>query len=596
MKEQIAKADFNVLKTICRVAKTLETSGLEILNELGADLVGLSPSSTLSDRRIEKPKLPTSESAEMSKKEKAEGMNYLQQIADYLSLPLLETIIFLAVFSESAKRTDSVRLESIASFFKISLLEMLCLKDVFRYLLDKQLITIDFERSQRRNSECYSIPKDVMNAIINNELLENIRVSTIDRYEFVRQLSKWLEIRNSSDFPTGWLFQKVEDFENRNSELTFLKQLKKLISNIEYRILFYEICYCFLESPNKIADIEDTLANIYSEVRKRFSVGRSIMNKNHILQTRDLIEIKKAYFLSNAGLALTEEGEKLFLEEDLVLFQKQKHSSQSLIQPEKISYKKLFFCDELQQQVDFLQQNLMKEQFTALQQRLSDNQLPKGVCSIFYGTPGTGKTETAFQIAKATGRSVMHVDIGTMKSCWFGESERKMKNLFVSYRQLCEDEEQIPILLFNEADALFAKRKDVGNSGTSQTENAIQNIILEEMETLDGILIATTNLTKNLDAAFERRFLFKVEFTQPTIEARVSIWKSKLDWLTDEESTMLSEQFFLTGGEIDNIVRKVIMHELLHGEKPDIDFLRKLCRDEKLDKSKQKTIGFIKDA
>ena len=64
-----------------------------------------------------------------------------------------------------------------------------------------------------------------------------------------------------------------------------------------------------------------------------------------------------------------------------------------------------------------------------------------------------------------------------------------------------------PILLFNEADAVFSKRKDVNNGNVAQTENAIQNIILEEMENLDGILIATTNLADNLDGAFERRFV-----------------------------------------------------------------------------------------
>jgi SpoVK/Ycf46/Vps4 family AAA+-type ATPase len=70
--------------------------------------------------------------------------------------------------------------------------------------------------------------------------------------------------------------------------------------------------------------------------------------------------------------------------------------------------------------------------------------------------------------------------------------------------------------------------KSIGSGNVDQTENAIQNIILEEMENLDGILIATTNLTENLDKAFERRFLFKIRFDKPTLEAKTNIWKDKI--------------------------------------------------------------------
>ena len=69
-----------------------------------------------------------------------------------------------------------------------------------------------------------------------------------------------------------------------------------------------------------------------------------------------------------------------------------------------------------------------------------------------------------------------------------------------------------PILLFNEADAIFGVRKNGAENAVDKMENTIQNIILQEMEDLNGILIATTNLATNLDSAFERRFLYKIEF------------------------------------------------------------------------------------
>ena len=104
----------------------------------------------------------------------------------------------------------------------------------------------------------------------------------------------------------------------------------------------------------------------------------------------------------------------------------------------------------------------------------------------------------------------MRVDVDKIKSCWVGESEKNIKKLFDSYRAKCNNAELAPILLFNEADAVLGIRMEGAQTAVNKMENSIQNIILQEMETLEGIMIATTNLTSNLDKAFERRFLYKI--------------------------------------------------------------------------------------
>ena len=140
----------------------------------------------------------------------------------------------------------------------------------------------------------------------------------------------------------------------------------------------------------------------------------------------------------------------------------------------------------------------------------------------------------------------------------------------------------MPILLFNECDAVFSKRKDVNSSNTAQVENSIQNIILEEMENLNGILIATTNLVDNLDPAFERRFLFKIHFENPSVEAKKAIWRYKLPWLTPDKASQLAESYNLSGGEIDNIVRKAQMKEIVSGTRPTFTDITEMCKVEKL--------------
>jgi SpoVK/Ycf46/Vps4 family AAA+-type ATPase len=96
-----------------------------------------------------------------------------------------------------------------------------------------------------------------------------------------------------------------------------------------------------------------------------------------------------------------------------------------------------------------------------------------GFTCLFYGEPGTGKTETVNLIAKETGRDIMQVDISETKSCWFGESEKLIKKIFDKYRAFVEESKVAPILLFNEADAVIGKRKDVTTGNVAQTENII---------------------------------------------------------------------------------------------------------------------------
>ena len=107
----------------------------------------------------------------------------------------------------------------------------------------------------------------------------------------------------------------------------------------------------------------------------------------------------------------------------------------------------------------------------------------------------------------------------------------------------------------------------------------------------DGILFATTNLVENIDAAFERRFLFKVQFEQPSLENSAKIWREKLSFLSEDESKKLAENFDFSGGEMENIARKAIMEELLH-EKPSFKHIENWCKNEKWSVEKKGKIGF----
>ena len=250
---------------------------------------------------------------------------------------------------------------------------------------------------------------------------------------------------------------------------------------------------------------------------------------------------------------------------------------------EEIKKKSLFFNPSEQQQIKQLTSLLGIRKFRSIQRRLETEGMRKGFACLFYGGPGTGKTETVLQIARQTGRDIIQVDFSTLRCKWVGDSEKNIRKVFAYYRNLCDNSEVMPILFFNEADAIISKRKEDVESSVDKMENTMQNIILQEMEDLDGILIATTNLTGNFDSAFERRFLYKIEFHKPELAVKAKIWKSMLKKINEKDAYYLATQFDLSGGQIENVARKRTVHYVLYGKYANLNEIEEFCRLETLD-------------
>jgi SpoVK/Ycf46/Vps4 family AAA+-type ATPase len=223
--------------------------------------------------------------------------------------------------------------------------------------------------------------------------------------------------------------------------------------------------------------------------------------------------------------------------------------------------------------------------FRSMQESLVTHGMRKGFACLFYGAPGTGKTETVLQLARKTGRDIMQVDMSQMRDKFVGESEKNVKAIFTRYRRLCQESDIIPILLLNEADALLSVRLEKMRDSIDQMANTMQNIILQEMENLDGILIATTNLTSNLDGAFDRRFLYKVEFLKPTAEESRHIWQAMLPSLDEDNARSLASKYDFSGGQIENIARKQLVNNILRNtEELDMSLIKSACDQERLNR------------
>jgi AAA+ superfamily predicted ATPase len=517
----------------------------------------------------------------------------LKSLGHYLTVTENQALIFSVIFALEMNDTRNLEMSDISRYLDVNYIELMAYKSDIDLLISRRFIRtqgLKIYSSVPFKNLTFSIDKDILSSVfMNGKINEPKPEKELDVWSFARKTSDYIELRSNEDISTFDLFTLVEELELANPKLSMIQEMALLNVDIEDRVLFYEICDDFLLYGK--TGVNSTLNDMYDQIDLRCSKMRELKDQNNKLFKFELIKLNEGNFISDLELELTEKGIKLFMGENAGLYMKKNNNN--LIQNDKIAAKSLFFDEKLNKQVRFVQDSLHNDNFVNMQDRLVQMAMPKGVAAIFYGEPGTGKTETAYQLAKATGRDIMHVDISQSKSMWFGESEKRIKDIFTRYATLCKSCKLKPILLFNEADALFGKRKDGNASSVAQTENAIQNIILEEMEKLEGILIATTNLNQNLDAAFERRFLFKIKFEKPSVEIKQKIWQSKMDWLSEADVIQLAANYSFSGGEIDNVVRKATMEEVINGVKPNMQQLISFCDTEKFaSKAGTKRLGF----
>lgn len=240
--------------------------------------------------------------------------------------------------------------------------------------------------------------------------------------------------------------------------------------------------------------------------------------------------------------------------------------------------KNLFYDESVKQDIVRLGKAISREGYHAVVARMAEHGLRSGLTVMIYGPPGTGKTELVWQLARRCGRDVIAADIAKLTGSFVGESERNYRSLFNAYRYAARIMKTIPILLLNEADIFLARKMSVTRS-TDKYENNIQTIMLEELESFDGILIGTTNSVQNMDPAFDRRFLLKMKIDIPDTDARARIWHDVFPEFCEADVSVLADSYRLSGAQIRNVAAQVVIREVLDGNRVPFDEINKMCRN-----------------
>lgn len=526
----------------------------------------------------------------------------LSFLAEYFHITKTQALFVSIIFTLNYKGRK-VDLDDLNSYFECNPMKILEYSDDFVELYEKRLLRKNNKSKRHRNiklkgaDEEFCINELVTEKIFKSEPIPEILIDIVKYEDIFTLLEKLYELgqqRDDEEITTSELFEQTQSILDENTHFTLLEKTRFLGISIEEKYLFLYVVWKFLDG-DKSPWIERTFKVIYDKPNERFTQIQRFLSKENNLIREDWLEIVEASFFDDTKMKLTEKAFDLLTECDIKLFNKDldKKKKENVILPGNVPFRKLIYSEHEAHQLELLQTLLEEDNLRTTQERLVQKALPKGVTALLHGAPGTGKTETVLQIAKATNREIMKVDISASRSMWFGESEKIIKQVFKDYKSYAKKQSLTPILFFNEADAIIAKRKEANTSNVSDTENRIQNILLEEIENFEGILIATTNLATNMDTAFERRFLFKIEFQKPGVKAKSQIWKSKMPQLPDEDCELLASQFDFSGGQIDNIVRKNEINEIIYGNKVNVKTLVDFCKEEMLSNQFSRTqIGF----
>lgn len=513
---------------------------------------------------------------------------YLQE---RLNLSRIQVLILTSVLYYSAKHSGrKCNMDDLANLLHMHPLRVLQLRDEF-CVLDELGYIVNY---QNKDGWSLSMVGEALESLAMDIPFDPQILKLENNFDFLCKANRFIKEGHRYD-EDGTIAKNINRLMKQNQHLALVQNLQNIKDEADMWFMLLMMTTLAIEEDSYV-NARD-LAQMLSERTVRI-ILKQIMDNKHPFAKQGYIELRnQAGQVQQGEWVLSQEGWLAMLgnqeEVESIVPIEEDENINMLTSYKQLAQRPLYFSDKTEEQVQTLTNLLHEEQLAKVRQALKTHNMPLGFCCLFYGAPGTGKTELVQQLAIATQRDLFQVNIATLRDKYVGESEKQLKRIFDKYRSLVRTQEHAPILFFNEADAIFGNRMENTQRSVDKMENALQNIILQEMEVLDGIMICTTNLTSCLDKAFDRRFIYKVEFEKPTNQARKLIWQSMLSSLNDEQATELANRFDFSGGQIQNISRKQVINAIFSGkDELDYDQIKLDCQNESISRNSRGKVGF----
>ena len=525
----------------------------------------------------------------VSKKDALLAVPEIKELINFFKIDYDELVV-LSILIDGGLRQEEQGMDAFLQHFGGSLMGLKNINNALHSLISKGYVvsTTKNRHSKTLVKQSFSAEEIVYEALLSDKP-DSLEFQPAKNFNILLKNIQFItDRRNDGCFDAETMLKLTE------REIVNAKQCKELdwingfdALTIAEKTLFLSAAIRHQKDGQQI-DLEYFIKMIEDNFAKQKEFRDSIENKTSSLIEYDLLVRDEEAFIFDEFVGLTEKAKDALFVKEKTTTKKNTYTTGTILNPEDIVLEELFYNELEWQQINTIEKILSKEKHQLVVNQLSENGLAKGISILFNGFSGTGKTATAKRIAKITNRPLFCVDVEKVINKWVGDTEKGTKKIFDQYYEFSKECDLTPILFFNE-DSIFSKRVEVGHS-TDRTHNSMQNILLEQMELFTGISIVTSNHAEKLDKAFERRFLYKVEFEKPTKETQHSLLSNAFQNISSAtiDNILLNNSF--TGGQIYNIRKKYIMQCIIDDEDLESLFIR-LCQEEIKTKTLNK-IGF----
>lgn len=331
--------------------------------------------------------------------------------------------ILFSICMEKGPR--NVHFNDLAEHLNLRKIRILSYAEDIDALVHRRLLRYRNEKFE--NS--FDVPEAVVKALKHNEVLTIPKHTDLGCYELFDAMNQLFEDRDDDAISQETLYVELQALFNDNPQVDFVRKIQNIdFFNREDWLLLLFFCHMLVNKDDndiRFGQIEDVF-----ESRLDFIIAKNeLRSGGHNLIRAGLIEnVCEDGMASTYRFKLTEHTKRDLLSEIMTNFSE--NNTLDVIKAGNMVKKEMFYDEENRKQIDELQSFLTPGKYDEIRERMQKKGFRTGFACLFYGGPGTGKTETAYQLARKTGRDIMIVDVPQVKSKWVGDSEKNIKEIF----------------------------------------------------------------------------------------------------------------------------------------------------------------------
>ncbi len=334
---------------------------------------------------------------------------YLAYIAERMSLTEKQALLLSLFLEKSSDRR--IMITDFAQMLECRTIRIISLMLEVDALVARELVC---RRNKPNETPCYRMPMEVVTAFKDNKVYTPESNKGLSPEKFFDAMAKIFDDYESGDN----IIKKLDSLVEENLQLEFCKTATTALdlNNDNDRMLFYVFCNRFVNENDDMIGEHDWEDYYDCKSTLRILCGE-LKRQDNILQRTGIIENCNSGGMADCDYFRLTDKAKEMLFKELNIGEQQARNQKELLKHDSFAEKSLFYNPREQQQIGQLSELLMPKKFAAVQQRLEASGMRKGFACLFYGSPGTGKTETVYQLARRTQRDLMVIDVSQIKSC-----------------------------------------------------------------------------------------------------------------------------------------------------------------------------------